>query len=235
MIPTHFLYQAVERKTVQSGNDRCRLCGSGISDSVPVTEVIRDTFTNHGLCRVPSSQSVCLACNHYFNHRWTPKGFKKPAEYRMISMKILADSFHPWQREEMRGDIEHYFENGCPECLLVVSLSKKKHCLPLARVNPAGKAFTIQVEEEQVRIGHVPSVQNLLRAFDGLLAMGCTKGNILSGNYHHAVLRKSSIFDVLELDRVIAPHRPSGLLTLISYITLTGGDRSENSETIGIG
>lgn len=220
MRATHFLYRAVTGQSVPSGDDLCLLCGISCGPgTVPVKEVIRDTFTNHGMCRAPHSRAVCPACGHYFNHRWLPAGFKKPAEYRLLSIRILTDRMEMWPRERMRPNLETMLRDGCPECVLVVSLSKKKHLLPFAPVNPPSRSFAVQVEEETVQLS-AGAWFPLAQAFDALLALDIPKGAILAGNYHHAGLRKAPLAEVLRWDAAIAPWRPSGLLTLLSYVTL---------------
>lgn len=215
---THLLFQAATGGTVDPGPDTCCLCGLPCSSAGPVSDCLADTFTNHGLCRSPHSLEVCPACNHYFTHRWEV-GQKYLSEYRKHSMLVTRDGFVPWQRAAMRADLERFLRDGCPECVLVVGLSKKKHCLPLAVANPPGTAFTVQLEEERVRVCPREWFA-LAEAFDGLLSLGARKGEILSGGYHHQTLRKASVVRLLELDRRIRPVRPSGLLTLLSYVTL---------------
>jgi hypothetical protein len=221
MAATHFLYRAATGRTVAPGPHSCLFCGLACAESVPASQVIRDTFTNHGMCRCPRSTRVCQACDHYFNYRWEV-GQKYLSEYRKHSHKVTAAAWESWQREDMRADIERWLREGCPECVLVAALSKKKHCLPLAPINLPGRSFAVQLEEETVQVP-AGAWTSLAAAFDRLLALGLTKGAILSGQYHHAALRKSGdVAEVLRLDRAVAPWRPSGLLTLLSYITVLG-------------
>lgn len=203
-------------------------------ETVPSQEVILDTFTNHGMCRAQHSFQVCLACHHYFCHRWDT-GQKYLAEYRKRSLHVTPGRVRSWEREDMRGDVEALLRDGtAEETLLVVALSKKKHLIPLpcCRVTPPNqRALFVQVEEESVVL--TPETYDATREpFDQLLRLGCRKGEILSGDYHPMTLRKAPIADVVALDARIAPWRPSGLLTLISYITILedADDASERAD-----
>lgn len=188
-----------------------------MAESVPVASVIRDTFTDHGMLRVPGSTDVCKACDHYFNHRWDA-GQKYEAEYRKKSLLVTERKVEEWPRERMMPDIERWLHLGCPEGIFVIGLSKKKHLLPLATVNRKGKSFVIQLETDPVDVGE--SFWMLASAFSCLLGLGAKKGEILSGNYHHQTLKKINPKTLMDLDRMVAPRRPSPLLTLISYITI---------------
>lgn len=225
MNPTQFLYRAATGKSVQPGAAVCCLCGLRCGGAIPVEAVIKDTFTNHGLCRVPSSKVACEACDHYFNYRWDA-GQKYESEYRKHSMKVFADRWEDWDRKDMAMDIAEWVLRGCPECVLVVGLSKKKHCLPLAVVNPPGKSFVVQVEESRVMVTQSTWI-SLKATFEELMGMGCHKGEIMSGNYYHATLKKVGVSPIMKLDRVIAPHRPSDLLTLVSYVTVVEEDDAD--------
>lgn len=234
MYPTHFLYRATTGKRVEVGDLTCLLCGCSCgTDCVLALQVLRATFTNHGMARCSASDMVCPACNHYFNYRWLPEGFKKPAEYRLLSMRVFADRMEPWPRLAMRGDLETMLREGCPECLLIVSLSKKKHLLPLSPVNAAGRVFSIRVEEETVELSSGAWFRAAY-AFDSLVALGMPKGAILAGNYHHVALRKTSLAEVLRWDAVLAPWRPSAFLTLLSYVTVTE-EKSNAGDNVAAG
>lgn len=228
MLPTHYLYRAVTRNRVQPGPEVCCLCGAAHGSTTHVSEVLQDTFTNHGMCRAPHSSSVCEACAHYFTHRWD-KGQTYPAEYRKHSFTVTRQGWREWPRARMRGDLERWLHRGCPEGVFVVGLSKKKHCLPLAMVNAPGRAFTVQVEEDRVQLGD--HYWPLMSAFACLMGLGAKKGEILSGEYHHATLRRLPSADdargkpvdlsvILDMDRTIAAYRPSPLLSLVSYLYL---------------
>lgn len=230
LYPTHMLYHAATGKGFASGSALCCLCGYGTAETVPIETVIRDTFTNHGMCRCPSSRVVCLACNHYFNHRWLPEGFKKSAEYRLLSLIATPGGWHSWQRNQMRADIETWLRDGNPGGVFVVALSKKKHLVPLATVNPpGGRHFTVQVEEERVRVG--PDLwRSPDEAFQALLSLGCFKGEILSGNYSAHTVRKVGFASIRAHDRRVQPFRGGGMLTLVSYVTVLEKEAEETTD-----
>lgn len=228
MPPTHFLYRAATGGTVVFGDHTCCLCGSGCRNPVDVKTVIRDTFTNHGMLRVPESTDVCPACDYYFNHRWDA-GQKYLSEFRKRSLLVTPDGWTDWQRPDMKRDIEHWLQDGCPEGIFVIALSKKKHLLPLAPINPPGRVFRIQFELDTVEVSK--HYWPLASAFCCLMGLGAKKGEILSGDYHHSTLRKcpsteapdgrpASIKTLMDLDATIRPWRPSPLLSLVSYIIL---------------
>lgn len=219
MTPTHFLYRAATGNAIATGENICCLCGCRCRDTAPIDEVIADTFTNHGMCRVPSSKVSCLACRHYFRHRWEIEGQAYPAEYRKRSLFITQDAVTEWHRDDMRRDIESFLTHGCPQCVLVIALSKKKHCLPLAVVNESSQLFIVQLEESQVELSPA-SYGQVMSAFDFLRHTGCTKGEILSGVYHHSTLKKEprKIKEIMAMDDMLKQWRPSSLLSLVSYI-----------------
>lgn len=228
--PTHRLYLASGGEPFPEGESVCVLCGETCEPgrATPIGQVIRDTFTNHGMCRAQHSREVCPACTHYFNHRWSVPGGKKPWEYRLCSLRVVGDSWASWQRASMRADIEGWLQDGLPGSgVLVVALSKKKHLLPMASVHPAGvRAFSLMLEEERVRVCARDWIP-LAHAFDGLLHLGCGKGEILSGDYSSHTLRRLDLLALRKLDRVIGPWRGSGLLTLVSYTTLLESDDAD--------
>ena len=226
-LPTHFLYRAATRNTITAGDLVCCLCGCTMAAAVPVEKVIRDTFTDHGMLRVPGSTDVCKACDHYFNHRWEA-GQKYEAEYRKKSLLVTERKVEEWPRERMLKDLERWLHKGCPGGVFVIGLSKKKHLLPLATVNrPGSKSFVVQLETDPVDLGE--SFWPLASAFSCLIGLGARKGEILSGNYHHQTLKKIHPKAILDLDLIIRPRRPSPVLTLISYITIT----EEPAENVG--
>jgi hypothetical protein len=234
MAPTHLLYRAATGRDVPPGPTPCVLCGAAHAGGLPAGDVIRDTFTNHGLCRVPGSDSVCPACGHYFNHRWEV-GQKYLSEYRKHSLLVTPAAWQPWPRPAMRLDLETLLAAGAREpLLLVIGLSKKKHCLPLAKVNPPGaRHLYVQLEEEGVLV--TPDAwAGVAGVFDALLAQGCRKGEVLGGNYSPATLRRApSLSRLLAAERALAPWRPSGLLSLVSYVTLVGdGDDARDDADI---
>jgi len=229
--PTHRLYQASGGEPFPEGDVLCVLCGAGCPGdrTTPIQEVVRDTFTNHGMCRAQNSRVVCPACTHYFNHRWDIPGSKKPGEYRRCSLRVVGDSWSAWQRASMRADLEGWLRDGLPgPAVLVVALSKKKHLLPMASVHPGGaRAFSLMLEEERVRLCARDWIP-LSQTFDTLLGLGCGKGEILTGNYSAQTLRRLDLTALRRLDRVIGPWRGSGLLTLVSYTTLLEQDDADD-------
>lgn len=211
---SHALYFAAMNQVVPTGDASCMLCGFLHSDGVDPSSVIRDTFTNHGMCRVPSSNSICAACNHYFNHRWDVGGARE-MEYRKRSLKITLSGVVEWDRNQMESDVAEALRSGHDGGVWVCAISKKKHCLPLAPINSPGKSLIVQVEEEQAKLTRCIYFR-VSSAFRELLKLGCLKSHILSGRYSHRSV-KGSPATVLELDRRIAPHRPSAMLKFISY------------------
>lgn len=223
MIASHLLYLSATGKALPAcAGSPCLLCGTHHSDGSPVEAVIRDTFSNHGMCRARDSLSVCPACAHVFNHRWEC-GQKYESEYRKHSLLVTPAGWTSWQRAAMRTDLEQLLRDGTQApTLLVVALSKKKHLVPLpgCRVTPAGqRTLFVQLEEESLTVTP-EAYASVRRPFDELLALGCRKGEILDGNYHPLTLRKTDVVEVLRRDRFLTRWRPSGLLTLVSYITL---------------
>lgn len=222
VIATHMLYRAASGKTVEGGSPRCALCGCPHAKPVPIEDVIKDTFTDHGMLRMPSSRDVCPACAHFFNHRWD-SGQKYPSEYRKHSLYIEPTTWRSWQRADMRRDIETRLRDGGPQCVALMSLAKKKQLLPLADVTPAGKTLCVQFEQERVLLSGSRFFEVAV-AFDALLSLGFTKGAILEGTLHSSQLRKLSPSDAaraLRANASLASLRPSGLLSLVSYVTIT--------------
>jgi hypothetical protein len=232
MNPTHLLYLASGNDDFSPGDESCTLCASPhrAEDSTPLESVLSDTFTDHGMCRAPHSRSVCPACAYYFLHRWD-SGQKYPTEFRKRSLLVTRKAWRNWKREDMRQDIEGWLAHGLPEdSVLVISLAKKKHLLPLAPVNPTGsKRFALTLENQRVRVEPY-TWRFVSSSFDVLLSIGCTKGEIITGTCDPRTLARVDLTTWQEHDRLLSVYRPSSLLELVSYVTITGGNDLDSAE-----
>ena len=167
------------------GPSFCYLCGARCPAAYTVAKGLADTFNSHSLAHVPSSPSLCAACQWYFDSQVLHP------EFRKMSLVVSPTSWRNWQRETMKHDIFSWLTQGLEDqTYLVISLSKKKHILLQAPLNVAGShTLSIQIEEQ---VAHF-SLEDWLyidERFTGLLALGHGKGEILRGDLYSSRLRK---------------------------------------------
>lgn len=222
--PITWLYQQ-SGGILTPGAHTCYLCGTSCDGQYTVKTGIADTFNSHFLARCPSSPVMCAACHWYLAERNHP-------EFRKMSLIVTESRWLNWQREEMKGLLGQRLRYGLFEATyLVASLTKKKHILLQAPLNPpACTVLAVQVEEQVAYLSY-ETWEYLDRRFMALLAMGHNKGEILSGQlYSHTLRKHNRIADALRLSAELEPYRGSALLDLLSYVTIVDKNSEEESE-----
>jgi hypothetical protein len=198
------------------GSALCYLCGTPCPETHSVAKSIADTFNSHAFAQCPSSPYLCAACQWYLN------GKAGHPDFRKMSIIVQRETWRSWERTAMKQDIGCWLEGELDQdAYLVISLTKKKHLLLQAPLNLASShTLAIQIEE---RVAYLTRSdwQEMDTAFMTLLGLGHSKGEILSGELHTAMLRKhGDLRTALLTSQQLDVWRGSPQLDLLSYVTL---------------
>lgn len=193
--------------------DRCWLCG-GLTYGVGWwRHALPDTFTNHNLAAVTSSETVCQACMFCASKEtWEAyvaahpdRGLKcgHAMSWRFYSHVFAAGLHDCPTRERWRAWL---LEPPVPPFLFVVATSGQKHLLFRGRVAYDRARFPVQVEEAVVWVER-DVLAAVLADVEALYALGFAKDAIVSGRYHHGQLMKVGLAAWQPLDRAMQAWR----------------------------
>lgn len=192
----------------------CWLCG-GPTHGIgwPLRAAIAPTFTNHNLARAPASDAVCWQCVAMSSKAtWEAYAAAHPAmglktghamSWRFYSHIFSAEGHECPDRARWR---ELLILPPEPPFLAVMSTSGQKHLIFRAKVARDHRGFWLQFEDESVWLDTGRFVDVLL-CFEALYALGFSKDQILSGQYHHGQLLKVDRTAWHELERRMALYR----------------------------
>jgi hypothetical protein len=216
----------------------CYLCGAAAT--LPLQ--LKDSFTAHSSCKVPSSTMMCSRCNLAINGEekqlwyWNSNKDKWSKLWgRSLSRLYKGDQLlspviegtHteggttlPIVRDlATRAQIRDWLVNPPePPFTIAIAESGQKHILPWAQTAHAQNHFPVQFELDCLWIKHSQFVQ-LLEIYEGLMGGSFSKTEIDSGQYHSDRLCKAIKADrFYPLEEAIAPHRGTRLLQLVSHV-----------------
>lgn len=216
--------------------DLCYLCGKPAT--LPLQ--LKDSFTAHSVCKVPTSGMMCDRCNAAINGEekqlwyWNEaKGKWSPLWGRSLSRlyqgdHLLAPTIEGERTEKgktfpvvsalpTRAQMRDWLlDPPEPPFTIAIAESGQKHILPWAQEGLSRDYFPVQFELDSVWVKRVEFTK-LLQDFEALMALEFSKTEILSGEYHSDRLMKA-IDCFFPLEDRIAPHRGSRILALASHV-----------------
>lgn len=214
---------------------KCYLCGN------PATKPLqlKDTFTSHNVCRVPTSNKMCDRCAwciplrcFYYNEakgKWS-KLFSRNWSWFILGDKLVSpiiegehtegkDTLPVVKNLATRIEIKEWLLNPpTPPFTIAIAESGQKHILHWAKVAQSQEVFPVQFELDTVFVT-TDEFQPILAAYESLMKMDFSKIEIESGEYSSARLMKvlgNEEFEVYE--RAIASYRGTRLLQLVGYV-----------------
>lgn len=218
----------------------CYLCAR------PATKPLKlkDSFTSHTSCRVPTSNRICDECEEvmvgrqkqlfYWNagkNKWSKlfgRSLSRVYQSEELVAPIIDFSGHTEgkdtlpivkdlvTREYLRNILVNPLE---PPFRIVIAESGQKHVLPWSKTAYSKDLFPVQFEMDTLYLKHSEFCE-LLESFECLMEV-FSKTEIFTGNYRNDRLMsflssKSETFWTLESK--ISFHRGSRLLDLVNYI-----------------
>lgn len=186
---------------VRQGDDpRCWLCGGEVEppgwrreDAFPAT------FTNVNLAAVPTSRTVCQGCAAVSRgESWALYASRRPdlglVTKHPISWRsyghLVTETDHECPKPARWREI--LVDPPGPPFVIVIPESKQKHLLFRARIACDRDRYPVQLEEDAVLVDRA-NLTRCFDAFEGLLALGCRRGEILTGHYHPESMRKAGL------------------------------------------
>jgi hypothetical protein len=216
--------------------DLCYLCGKPAT--LPLQ--LKDSFTAHSACKVPTSDKMCDRCNAAINGEekllwyWNEgKGKWSRLWGRSLSRLYLGDVLavptiegqHTEgkltapivtalaTREQMRGWLTNPPK---PPFTIAIAESGQKHILPWAQTGHSRDYFPVQFELDSLWIDRAQFAA-ILAAYEALMGLGFSKTEITSGQYHSDRLMKA--WGQYEpFDDVLTSWRGSRLLELVAHV-----------------
>lgn len=195
-------------------DDRCWLCG-GETHGVgwPRRTAVAETFTNHNLARVPTSETICQACVYLSSvESWGSYVADHPGKelktggvisWRFYSHAVSSAGHECPNRARWR---QLLVAPPDPPFLFVIAESGQKHLLFRAAVAYDRDRYPIQVEEDRLIIC-CDELQGCLNSFEYLYALGFSKQQIASGDYNQKTVRSVGLTTWRLAEAEISPYR----------------------------
>lgn len=217
-------------------SDLCYLCGKPAT--LPLQ--LKDSFTAHSVCKVPTSNLMCDRCNAAINGEekqlwyWNEAKSKwSPLWGRSLSRlyqgdRLLAPTIEGEHTEKgktfpvvsalpTRAQMREWLINPPdPPFTIAIAESGQKHILPWAQEGLDRNYFPVQFELDSLWVRRA-EFTDLLQHFESLMALDFSKTEIVSGEYHSDRLMRG-INQYLPHDQVVAPYRRGRLLQLVSHV-----------------
>lgn len=213
----------------------CYLCGNPATKKLS----LKDTFTAHSLAKCPDSDKLCNRCHWaiplrcwYFNpgkSKWN-KLFSRNWSWlfqddTLIAPKIEGehtegkDTFAIVSELPTRANIRQWIlEPPEPPFTIAIAESGQKHILPWAQQGLNRDRFPVQFEIDSLMIDR-GEFDELIKNYESLMNLDFGKGEIDSGNYRSEKLIKC-LNEWEPLESIMARHRGSRLLQLVSYVAI---------------
>lgn len=214
----------------------CYLCGKPAT--LPLQ--LKDSFTAHSVCKVPTSDKMCDRCNAAINGAeqrlwyWNDaKGKWSLLWGRSLSRlyqgdRLLAPTIEGEHTEKgktfpivsglpTRAQMRNWLLNPPePPFTIAIAESGQKHILPWAQEGLDRDYFPVQFELDSVWIDRAEFV-DLLGHFESLMALEFSKTEILSREYHSDRLMKA-LNQFFPLEEQISFYRGTRLLALVNHV-----------------
>lgn len=214
----------------------CYLCGNPAT--LPL--ILKDTFTAHSSCKVPTSNKMCDRCNSAINGRekilwyWnSEKGKWSRLWGRSLSRLYLGDTLvaptlegertegkvtapvvsNLVTRKQMRDWLLNPPE---PPFTIAIAESGQKHILPWAQEGIDRNYFPVQFELDSLWIDR-DRFSLMLLAYEKLMQLGFSKTEINTGQYHSDRLMKA-IAEYDEPNNLVEAWRGSRSLALAAHV-----------------
>ena len=216
--------------------DLCYLCGKPAT--LPLQ--LKDSFTAHSVCKVPTSSMMCDLCNAaingdekqlwYWNEskgKWSPIWGRSLSRLyqgeHLLSPTIEGERTEKGKtfpvvsdlstRAQMRGWL---LNPPAPPFTIAIAESGQKHILPWAQEGLDRNYVPVQFELESLWIDRA-EFADLLGHFEALMGLEFSKTEILSGEYHSDRLMRA-IGQYLPHDDAVARYRGGRLLQLVNHV-----------------
>jgi len=214
----------------------CYLCGSPAD--LPL--LLKDTFTAHSLSRCPESDKMCQRCDYWLNLRcwyFNPnkqkwgKLFARNWSSLFVQGSLVSPVIQGSRTEDKdtlpivsklptRAEIREWLINPPdPPFVICIAESGQKHIIPWAQTGYNTERFPVQFELDCVWVNKTQFAE-LLADYEALMALGFSKTEIDSGDYHSdrlmQVFRSGSLWTNHE--ERLQHYRGSRLLALLSYV-----------------
>lgn len=130
--------------TIAAAGTPCGVCGLPLAGSRTLAEVLRPTFTDHGLLADGNADHVCDACAWYMDHQ----------ELRRQSWYLTEREARPLAKKDVLPLLQaHYEEPPLEDRYYLIAISKKKHVALRARLNAGGcRAMRVNFETALVDV-----------------------------------------------------------------------------------
>lgn len=219
-----WFFRFFEHSEVEDGEHRCAICGLPMCNGYDIAQVLRSTFVDYDLLKMPQSRTVCTACAWYFDHQ----------ELRRYSWYLTADNAQQLAKSDILPLLATHLKSPpAQDRYYLITRSKKKHVALRAHLNAAHCAnLRVNFETMLVDIDHcfIDLVTDLsaLRKYH-------TWYEIKNDKYlPFAILRWTHYADFEHTRERVRPWlgSPQFALTeflLTSKISLTGGEEDELS------
>lgn len=189
------VYNKIATNTLPSGS-KCWLCGGAAVTGLPKKDIIKDTFTDHGLSKSPHSDYVCEACCWALSER------------SLRNYSIFADEQgiqHP-----SRSHIKDIILNlHTIPFLLCIAESGQKWLHFKTPVNYSLQSPVVLLEETPIRLDLV-LFREMIQKTEYMYNLGFSKDSILSGNYNISQIVKIGLKTFEAVEQELKEFRKKG-------------------------
>ena len=227
--------------------DLCYLCGKPAT--LPLQ--LKESFTAHSSCKIPTSDKMCDRCNAAINGRekllwywnegkgkWSKLWGRSLSRLyqgdRLICPTIEGDRTEGKNtfpivknlptRAQMRGWL---LDPPAAPFTIAIAESGQKHILPWAQRGHDQNYFPVQFELDCLWIDRA-QFKVILDAYEFLMVLGFSKTEIDSGQYHSDRLMRA-FAEYVETESFVSDWRGSRLLQLISHVAQNPGSLEAGS------
>jgi len=218
---SHLVFSAAGHK-LKPADERCYLCGGPAFDPVPRDEWVKPTFTDFAYAAAPESDAICAACVWALSDRnaelQTMRGKDKPQRMRNYSHIVHAGQWHAYTKGEKRDIVRHLIDGtGLPE-LCIIAESGQKHLVFKAQTNPPSQCAGWIIFEERSMWIKQDQLRTAYHRIIDLMAAGCFKSEIESGNYSRNHIAKCGLEMWRQTEQFLKSVRGSDEFTVAIFL-----------------
>lgn len=220
-------------------DDRCWLCGGSVEPGTgwPRRVAFAETFTNHNLARVPTSETACQACVYLSSgESWKAyaaahpeMGLKAvhPLSWRTYSHVFSAAGHECPQRARWRALL---IDPPEPPFTMTISESGQKHIVFRGSIAYDREVFPVQCEEDTLIVNR-RELADCFAAFEALYALGFSKQEVKTGRYNTSRIMAAGMRRWRYAEAEFAPwrYRKPDFVRIVDYCAQrrdTGAERS---------
>lgn len=175
---------------------RCWLCGGVTTTGMHKKDIIKDTFTDHGIAKAPCNDYVCEACCWALSER----------SLRNYSIFANEDGIQHPSRSQIRDIL---LSLNREPFLLCIAVSGQKWLHFKTPINYTLMEPVVLLEETPIKI-NLYAFREMIQKTEYMYNLGFSKDSILSGNYNISQIMKVGLKNFEAAEREMKAFRKKG-------------------------